>query len=183
MGIDNLKLGNLYMLKDEAPYTYSKSKNESIFIVDYGNCYRSYDGKLLEVLKEPFLKGSLYCNVKLETSGVIIYTNSYYLVELGGGVSITNFYIDVDDDFFDNNDELDCVEIKNGQAKFNKSLTKEQIERRFQEARFIEENLGFEQNIKGNWDKELIHMGIDTALENGDKEEFMRLTNKLKEIK
>lgn len=186
MRAKDIVVGNTYLLKANTPYLYANYEN--IDIVFYTN-----KDKIVKVtdLVDGISVGGMSFNLEIEVKGNIypysFYINSYYLVEYKPVNTFKEddyeYLMKEESDF--NNDELDCIEIHKGKAIFNKKeKTKEEISQEFNLHSWYEHNLiNKEINNESNWDKELVLMQSDMALDKKDKAEFKLLSKKLREIK
>ena len=165
MNIDDVIIDKKYRIKLGTTYIFSVY-DEDINIVQNKN---SYDEAYAYEKIKPFTKKGITFNIRMSLEWICIYTNSYYLEEITPNK---------------NNDKVDCIEVRNGKPIFDK-------QKQYEEELRLEFNLAKEEEwestdrIKNDWNKEIIHMKLDKALENvsENKEELIRLSEKLKEIR
>jgi|GEM_PF-4888444 len=183
MRAKDIVVGNTYLLKANTPYLYANYENiDIVFCTNKDKIVKVTD------LVDGISVGGTCFNLEIEVKGNIypyrFYINSYYLIEYKSSNAFKEddyeYLMKEDSDF---NDELDCIEIHKGKAIFNKKeKTKEQISQEFHLHFWYEHNL-INKEINNDWDKELILMNSDLALDKKDKTEFKLLSKKLREIK
>lgn len=188
MKLEDIIIGKEYWLKKDAPYVFAKNKDLILI-----NSYLT-NVKVLQASEDIHTSKGFCYNLEVSVQGYFCeyryYINSYYLEEIKNNKFDTSPWDTINmncnlTNKQDISEALDCIEIHKGKAIFNKKeKTKEEMSQEFNLHFWYEHNLiNKEINNENDWDKELILMNSDLALDKKDKTEFKLLSKKLREIK